>query len=143
MHGAEHLEQLNADQLREFAARLISELSHAKREVSLKQLRIDQLTHEMAILKRWKFAARSEQLEGEQRHLFEETAEADLEAIGLELEALKRTDEKTLPKEQPQRAPLPGHLPRTEVRHEPDSTICACGCAIVSDRHIPATAESA
>jgi transposase len=130
MHSAEHLERLNADQLRGFAARLIAELSHAKREVSLKQLRIDQLTHEMAILRRWKFAARSEQLQGVQRHLFEETAEADLEAIGLELEALKRTDEKTLPKEQPRRAPLPAGLPRTEVRHEPDSTICACGCAM-------------
>lgn len=130
MHSAEHLERLNADQLREFAARLIAELSHTRREVSLKQLRIDQLTHEMAILRRWKFAARSEQLQGVQRHLFEETAEADLEAIGLELEALKRTDEKTLPKEQPRRAPLPAGLPRTEVRHEPDSTICACGCAM-------------
>ena len=104
MQSAEHLEQLNADQLREFAVRLLSELTQTRREVSLKQLRIDQLTHEMAILKRWKFAARSEQLHGEQRHLFEETAEADLEAIGLELEALKRTDEKTAPKEQPKRA---------------------------------------
>ena len=59
-----------------------------------------------------------------------QTAEADLEAIGLELEALKRTDEKTAPKEQPKRASLPAHLPRTEVRHEPDSTTCACGCAM-------------
>ena len=57
----------------------MSELTQTRREVSLKQLRIDQLTHEMAILKRWKFAARSEQLHGEQRHLFEETAQADLE----------------------------------------------------------------
>jgi len=130
MQSVEQLGQLNADQLREFAARLITELSQTRREVSLKQLRIDQLTHEMAILKRWKFAARSEQLHGEQRHLFEETAEADLEAIGLELEALKRADEKAPPKEQPKRAPLPGHLPRTEVRHEPESTVCACGCAM-------------
>jgi transposase len=130
MHSAEHLEQLNADQLREFAARLMSELTQTRREVSLKQLRIDQLTHEMAILKRWKFAARSEQLHGEQRHLFEETAQADLEAIGLELEALRRADEKAPPREQPKRASLPAHLPRTEIRHEPDSTTCACGCAM-------------
>jgi hypothetical protein len=130
MHSADQLERLNAEQLREFAARLITELSRTRREVSLKQLRIDQLTHEMAILKRWKFAARSEQLHGEHRHLFEETSEADLEAIGLELEALKRSDEKAPPKEQPRRAPLPAHLPPTEVRHEPDSTTCACGCAM-------------
>lgn len=33
------------------------------------QAGIDQLTYEMAILKRWKLAGRSEQLQGEQRHL--------------------------------------------------------------------------
>ena len=94
------------------------------------ELKIDQLTHEMAILKRWKFAARSEQLHGEQRHLFDETLEADLEAIGLELAALKRAEDKTQPKDQPKRAALPPNLPRTEVRHEPESTVCACGCAL-------------
>lgn len=130
MHAADQLERMNAQELREFAARLITELTDTRREVSLKQLRIDQLTHEMAILKRWKFAARSEQLHGEQRHLFDETLDADLEAIGLELTALQRADEKVAPKEQPRRAPLPAHLPRTEVRHEPESTICACGCAM-------------
>lgn len=88
MHAADQLERMNAQELREFAARLITELTDTRREVSLKQLRIDQLTHEMAILKRWKFAARSEQLHGEQRHLFDETLEADLEAIGLELSPL-------------------------------------------------------
>ena len=136
MLAVDQLAQMNADQLREFASSMVSQLIESQKKLTetqqdnrVKQLKIDQLTHEMAILKRWKFAARSEQLQGEQRHLFEETAEADLEAIGLELEALKRTDEKTLPKEQPRRAPLPGHLPRTEVRHEPDSTSCACGCA--------------
>src|SRR5690606_7089008 len=124
------VKQMNAQQLREYAARLMSELAETRREVSIKQLRIDQLTHEMAILKRWKFAARSEQLHGEQRHLFEETVEADLEAIGLELTALERAADKAAPKQQPRRTPLPANLPRTEVRHEPESTICACGCAL-------------
>ena len=81
-------------------------------------------------LSRWKFAARSEQLQGEQRHLFDETFEADLEAIGLELEALKSADAKTAPKAQPKRAPLPANLPRTEFRHEPSESVCACGCAL-------------
>ena len=130
MHTIDQLAQLNADELREFAARLINEVAQSRHEISLKQLRIDQLTHEMAILKRWKFAARSEQLHGEQRHLFDETLDADLEAIGLELEALKRADEKTPPKDKPKRAPLPAHLPRTEIRHEPESTTCGCGCAL-------------
>jgi transposase len=130
MQTADQLAQMNADELRDFAARLIREIAHTRREISLKQLRIDQLTHEMAMLKRWKFAARSEQLHREQRHLFDESIEADLEAIGLEIEALKRSDEKAPPKDQARRAPLPPHLPRTEVRHEPESTICACGCAL-------------
>src|SRR5690606_17002430 len=111
--AVDSLEQMNAQQLREYAARLMSELAETRREVSIKQLRIDQLTHEMAILKRWKFAARSEQLHGEQRHLFEETVEADLEAIGLELTALERAADKAAPKQQPRRTPLPAHLPRT------------------------------
>ena len=33
-------------------------------------------------------------------------------------------------KQVPRRAPLPAHLPRTEVHHEPESTTCACGCAL-------------
>ena len=140
----EQLANMNADQLREFAASMVSrlldsqkqlgstqkQLSDTQQDNRLKQFKIDQLTHEMAILKRWKFAARSEQLQGEQRHLFDETFEADLEAIGLELEALKSADAKTAPKAQPKRAPLPENLPRTEFRHEPSESVCACGCAL-------------
>jgi transposase len=130
MHAVDQLERMNAQELREFAARLITEIADTRREISIKQLRIEQLTHEMAILKRWKFAARSEQLHGEQRHLFDETVDADLEAIALEIEALKRGEQRSSPKATPRRAPLPAHLPRTEVRHEPDTTTCACGCAL-------------
>lgn len=130
MHAVDQLTRMNAQELREFAARLITEIADVRREVSLKQLRIDQLTHEMAILKRWKFAARSEQLSGEQKLLFDETLDADLEAIALELEALRGAQAKTAPKQQPKRAPLPANLPRREIRHEPDTTTCGCGCAM-------------
>jgi len=68
-------------QLREFAVGLIERVAHQDQELRCKQLKIDQLTHEMAVLRRWKFAARSEQLHGEQRFLFDETVLADLEAI--------------------------------------------------------------
>ena len=30
----------------------------------------------------------------------------------------------------PKRQALPAHLPRREIRHEPESTTCACGCTI-------------
>jgi transposase len=33
-------------------------------------------------------------------------------------------------KEQPKRQPLPANLPRRQIRHEPDSTTCGCGCAM-------------
>ena len=130
MQAVDQLARMSADELRGFAASLIDKVSRLDGENRLKQLKIDRLTHEMAVLRRWKFAASSEQLQGEQKALFDETLDADLEALGLELEALRSKAEKAPPKEPPKRAPLPAHLPRREVRHEPDSTTCGCGCAM-------------
>ncbi len=130
MDSVDQLASMDAAALRDLAASLLDKVSRLSGENRLKQLKIDQLTHEMAILKRWKFAARSEQLGGDQKMLFEETLDADLEAIGLELEALHGVEAKAEPKAHPKRAPLPAHLPRCEIRHEPASTICACGCAM-------------
>jgi hypothetical protein len=33
-------------------------------------------------------------------------------------------------KKQPKRVPLTTALPREEIRHEPDSTTCGCGCQL-------------
>jgi transposase len=130
MQSVDQLANMDAAALREFAASLIDKVSRLDNESRLKQLKIDQLTHEMAVLKRWKFGGRSEQLQGEQKALFDETIDADLEAIGLELEALRQTETKAPPKEQPKRTALPAHLPRREIRHEPASTTCGCGGAL-------------
>jgi len=124
----DQLTAMDAQQLREFAAGLIETLASKDRELRYKQLKIDQLTHEMALLKRWKFAARSEQLHGEQRSLLDETIDADLEAIGLELAALSSPELTQPPKDKPKRSPLPAHLPRVDVRHELEQTVCSCGC---------------
>lgn len=121
---------MDAQQLREFAAHLIETLASKDSELRYKQLKIDQLTHEMAVLRRWKFAARSEQLHGAQGSLLEETIDADLEALGVELAALRSPTPTQPPKEQPRRTPLPAHLPRVDVRHEPERTVCSCGCAM-------------
>jgi transposase len=121
---------MDALQLRQFAAELIATLASKDRELQCKQLKIEQLTHEMAVLKRWKFAARSEQLHGTQRSLLDETIDADLEAIAVELAALRSPEQTRAPRSQPKRSPLPAHLPRVEVRHEPEQTICRCGCAM-------------
>src|SRR5712671_300166 len=102
MQVHDQLDRMNAQQLRTLAAELITTLASKDRELHYRQVKIDQLTHEMAVLKRWKFAARSEQLHGEQRSLLDEAIDADLEAIAAELAAL-RSPEKPTPKEQPKR----------------------------------------
>src|SRR5438094_4676848 len=105
MQVHDQLARMDAQQLREFAANLIETLANRDRELHHKQLKIEELTHEMAVLKRWKFAARSEQLHGVQRSLLDETIDADLEAIATELATL-RAPERTLPaKDQPKRSP--------------------------------------
>ena len=124
------LATMDAQQLREFAAGLIEHIARQDHELQHKQLKIEQLTHEMAVLKRWKFAARSEQWRGVQGSLLEETIEADLEAIAVELATLRSAEHSPAPKEKPKRSPLPGHLPRVEVHHEPEQTTCSCGSAL-------------
>jgi transposase len=121
---------MDAQQLREFAAGLIDRVARQDDELRCRQLKIEQLTHEIALLKRWKFAARSEQLHGLQGSLLAETIDADLEAIAVELDALQAIKPAPPSPDKPKRAPLPTHLPRVEVRHEPEVTLCGCGCAM-------------
>ena len=95
------------------------------------------LTHENAVLKRLKFAAQSERYSPEQRSLLEESLDADLQAVAEELEALTPPTPERQAKQQPKRRPLPAHLPRREIRHDPESTTCACGCQMkrIGDGH--------
>lgn len=123
MIAAPDLERLNEQQVRELAAQLLVEVRH-------KQAALDKLTHEMAVLKRLRFAARSEQFSAEQRSLLEEDVDADLQALSSEIEQLAPTTRDTGEKNQPKRLPLPAHLPRREILHEPHETMCQCGCAL-------------
>jgi hypothetical protein len=111
MESAPDLRQMNVEALREFAAGLLGQLAQKDEVIKVKQLKIDQLTHEMGTLKRWRFGRRSEQLESGQRSLLEESIDEDLEAIGAELEALQEPAADRQHKEKPRRAALPGHLP--------------------------------
>jgi transposase len=109
------------------------ELARRKYEIAFKQATIDKLTHEMAVLKRLKFAAKSEAFNAEQKSLLEETIDADLAALALEIEQRAPTQRDLGEKQQPKRAVLPPELPRTEHRHEPESTTCqrpGCGCQL-------------
>ena len=101
------------------------------REILYRQAKIDQLTHEMAVLKRWKFGRSREQLDAGQASLLDETIEADIAAIEQELQGLSTPDKTAKePRQQPKRAALPPDLPRVELHHEPDSTTCSCGCQL-------------
>jgi transposase len=117
------LSQLDAEQLREL-------LAHSQREVAVMRLLVEKMTHEMAVLKRLKFAAQSEAYSPEQRSLLEEAIDADIAAIEGELDKAKGKPPAGDDKQQPKRQPLPSHLPRREIRHEPETTTCRCGCAM-------------
>jgi transposase len=124
------IEALGAQQLREVVRSLMVDVAGQRNEIAFKQATIDKLTHEMAVLKRLKFAAKSEAFNAEQKSLIEETLDADLAALALQIAqrapAAKNSDDK----QQPKRAALPSDLPRREISHEPDSTLCGCGCQL-------------
>jgi transposase len=136
------LNALSPEQLRTLAAQLIArvqdrdreieektrEVEENERELHYRQTRIEQLSHEISILKRLQFGRRSEQFSSEQMSLLEEAIDADLAAIELELEQLQPQASADQSSQQPKRASLPAQLPRTEIHHEPDSTVCQCGC---------------
>ena len=124
------LNHLDAEQLREMVHALMANVASQSAEIVFKQATIDKLTHEMAVLKRLKFAARSESFNTEQRSLLEETIDADLEALARELEQQRPTVPATSEKQAAKRQTLPANLPRREIRHEPKSTTCSCGCAL-------------
>ena len=117
------LNQLDAPQLREMVRSLMGELA-------FKQATIDKITHEMAVLKRLKFAAKSEAFNAEQKSLLEETIDADLAALQAELDKVQPSEKDAGEKKQAKREKLPANLPRREVHHEPENTTCGCGCAL-------------
>ena len=102
MIDATELNRLDAQQLREVVQSLLgkvsaqqgeisrrdADLARQEGEIAFKQATIDKLTHEMAVLKRLKFAAKSEAFNAEQRSLLEETIDTDLQALSAELEQL-------------------------------------------------------
>jgi transposase len=125
------LDQLSAQEVRELLTGLITKVAQQDQELVYRQTKIDQLTHEMAVLKRNQFGRSREQLDSTQVSLLEEAFDEDLAAIEQELNNLTpppKTD--TEPPKKPKRAALPDNLPRVDVHHEPDSTSCKCGCQL-------------
>ena len=91
---------------------------------------IEKLTHEIAQLKRFKYAKRSEQMHPEQASLLDDLIDTDIAAIEAELQTLQLAPAPTETKQKPKRTALPAEFPRTLIHHEPDNTHCPCGCAL-------------
>jgi transposase len=139
----QQLDSLDPQQMRQALLTLMAEmaakdelLARERREVAFKQALIDKLTHELAILRRLKYAVTSEKfcagMSAEQKSLLEETLDSDIAQLTAELEqaadAKPDGKDKKDNKQTPKREPLPPHLPRRDVHHEPQDTACACGC---------------
>ena len=143
---AQDLRGLDLAALAEMATQMLAYIGEQSRQIDaqaqaikLRDLRIERIMHELARLKAWRFGARTERMNAQQRDLFEETLAADQASLEAQLEALQgqRTARgASAPAEpvapcKPRRQALPEHLQRVEHRHEPESTTCGCGQPMV------------
>ena len=96
-------------------------------EIKNKDLKISQLTFEIATLKRLKFGKKSEQLAADQFKLFDDAVMADIAEIEQELKVVNGGQASVGEMPKPRKVAFPAEFPRTEIHHELDAT-CNCGC---------------
>lgn len=106
-------------------AQLQQQLLQRDQQIQRLELKNQKLAHELAALKRIRFGRKAESLPLEQRSLFEEDLDQDLAAINAELQPTPPETSIRKPRHRAGRQPLPEHLERVEVRHEPEQ--CTCG----------------
>lgn len=121
---AAHNEQLSAKD---------KHIARRDREIKFKDAKIERITFELARLKAWKFGAKTEAMNAEQRQMFEDTLAEDQASLEAQLQALQGAPDTDKPqseaKRKPRREKLPEHLRRVEHRHEPAHTSCPTpGC---------------
>ena len=156
--NAQDLAGLNPSEWAQAAAQLLAHIGEQSKHITALGQRIDSdahaikwrdakiesITFQLARLKAWKFGAKTERMNAEQRSIFEETLAADEASLEAQLAALqpdpaqgrdapdKQPEHQA--KRQPKREALPAHLPRVEQRVEPESTSCPtpeCGQPMV------------
>ncbi len=140
------LKGLSKGAVTELATALLAQLAakdehiaRRDREIKFKDAKIEHITFELARLKAWKFDARTEAMNAQQRQMFEDTLaedEADLQAQlnALQGQAEPSGEPQADTKRRPRREKLPEHLRRVEHRHEPENTSCPtpdCGQPMV------------
>lgn len=131
----EDLQGLAPEAIAALAQQMLQRLRQQDSEIKFKDTKIEKITFQLARLKAWKFGAKTESMNAEQKRLFEETLAEDEASLQAQLE-LARGQASTPPapnddnRRKPRRQPLPDHLRRVEHHHEPDDTNCpnpGCG----------------
>lgn len=101
--------------------------------IKWRDAKIESITFQLARLKAWKFGAKTERMNAEQREIFEEAFAADHASLETQLAALQGSIPNGTPgadaaedkqRRKPKREPLPAHLPRVDQRIEPEDTNC-------------------
>ena len=136
----QQLIQLNAEQVQFNAEReqLTEQVQQQAAELKYRELKIAALKEQLLYLLRMRYGVKSEALNAAQRDLFEETIASDIAAVEAAIAAAACGPQrpKFKPPRQPRtqagRQPLPAHLTRHEMYHEPLSCQCGqCGNALV------------
>jgi len=113
------------------------QIAEQAQAIKFKDVKIERITFELARLKAWRFGAKTERMNAEQRQMFEETLAEDQASLEAQLQALQAQDNQTSAppdekvKRKPRRQMLPDHLRRVDYHHEPENTTCECGQAMV------------
>lgn len=131
----EDLQGLALEAIAALAQQMLQRLRQQDSEIKFKDTKIEKITVQLARLKAWKFGAKTEAMNAEQKRLFEETLAEDEASLQAQLEQA-RGQASTPPapdgdnnKRKPRRQPLPDHLRRIEHHHEPENTNCpSAGC---------------
>src|SRR5579872_1579582 len=116
------------DALRAFALACQAELKAAELSVQLRTLEIEKLKFQIAKLRRMQFGRSSERITHQIAQL--ELRLEELETGEAEAAAKADVDDCLAPdreRRKPKRKPLPDHLPRQEILHEPEND-GACTC---------------
>jgi len=115
-------------EIAELRARLAereAELAVAQAELTGARLQIEQYKAQLAQLRRMQFGRSSEKLDTRIAQL--ELMLEDLEEGEAARPAQRVTDQLSRERRQPVRRPLPDHLPREEIIHDPGSVCPGCG----------------
>jgi hypothetical protein len=121
------------DALRAFALACQAELKAAELSVQLRTPEIEKLKFQIAKLRRMQFGRSSERITRQIEQLELQLEELETgEAKDIARAAAEDWPESTRPRVKPRRKPLPEHLPRQEIVHQPEADgACACLLTVV------------